>query len=155
MQILRLCFVFPIFASLLVVYVASQDADQQQIRSCEQAIAAAEGRNDAAPFKRILANDWMVIAPDGNVRHKDETVQDFLDHQNETRPYVVTLEDLRVDVFGNTAVATFTREYHGRIGEAKGKVMRGSVVDVFTKANGEWKLRFSKPMPVLPDNRAM
>ena len=136
-----------LFLALVVSPIArAQSTDEQDIRSAELAIAAAEGRNDSGPFKKYIADDWLTVTPDGRVTHKEDVVRDIAEHEGQIKPYFAKLTDLRVDIFGDTAVATFVREYHGTSGEAKGKVMSGQVVDVFTKSGGTWRLRYTKAM---------
>src|SRR5581483_12212295 len=112
----------------------SQTNDQEQIKSAEMDLAAAEHRSESPAFKKMMAEDWMTITPDGRVLHKDDVVRSVAEHEGERTPYIVKLVGLRVDIFGGTAVASFIREYHGVSGEAKDQVMRESVADVFTKS---------------------
>jgi len=130
----------------------AQSSDQEQIKSAEMDLAAAEHRSESATFKKIMAEDWMTVTSDGRVLHKDDVVRNVAEHEGERKPYIVRLVALRVDLFGDTAVASFTREYHGVSGEAKDKVMRESVVDVFTKSAGGWKMRYKKAMQMGQNN---
>jgi ketosteroid isomerase-like protein len=145
---LRIYVLFFTVVPLLAIPGRAQSIDEQQIRSAEETLASAEGRNDSGPYKRILADDWLAITPDGRVLKRDEIVQNISEHQGEVRPYAVKLSELRVDLFGDTAVVTFVREYYGRTGEAKGKVARESVVNVFTRVAGQWKSHYEKAMPL-------
>lgn len=70
----------------------------------------------------------MTVTPDGRALHEADIAQNSIGHEGEVKPYVMKLADIWVDVFGNTAFATFVREYHGKTGEAQGKVARESVV---------------------------
>jgi len=142
----------PCLILLLSAVLLAQSSDEQLVRSAEKALASAETRSDPAIFKLFLAADWITVTPDGGVLHKDEVVKDVTDHEGERRPYRVELSGMRVDLFGDTAVASFTREYHGESGEAEGRMTRESVVDVFTKVDGKWKVRFSKGIPVAAAN---
>ena len=130
----------------------AQTSDQEQIKSAEMDLAAAEHRSDSEPYKKIMAEDWITVTPDGRVLHRDDVTRNVAEHEGERRPYIVKLAGLRVDVFGDTAVASFTREFHGVSGEAKDKVMRESVVDMFTKSAGGWKMRYEKAVPMPESN---
>lgn len=145
-----------LLAALLLVWgllnfspgLRAQSSDEEQIKSVEMELAAAEHRSESAPFKKTMADDWMTVTPEGRVLHRDDVVQNLMAHEGERMPYIVKLVDLRVDVFGDTAVASCTREYHGVSGEAKGKVTRESVVDVYTKTTNGWKMRYKKAVPM-------
>ena len=115
-------------------------------------LASAEHRSDSGAYKKVMAEDWMTVTPDGRVLHKDDVVRNVAEHEGERKPYIVKLVDVRVDLFGDTAVASFTREYHGVSGEAKDKVMRESVTDVFTKSAAGWKMRYEKAVPTGQNN---
>lgn len=143
-----------LFSSLLCfsLKLRAQASDQEQIKSAETDLAAAEHRNDSAVYKKIMAVDWMTVTQDGRLLHRDDVVRGVSEHEGERKPYIVKLAGLRVDMFGDTAVASFTREYHGISGEAKGKVMRESVVDVFTKTPAGWKMRYEKGVPLPEGN---
>ena len=149
-ETMRLSVAILLLSSLLCFSpeLRAQTSDQEQIKSVEMELAAAEHRSDSAPFKKVMADDWMTVTQEGRVLHRDDVVQSLVEHEGERTPYIVKLVDLRVDVFGDTAVASCTREYHGVSGEAKGKVMRESVVDVFTKTTSGWKMRYKKAVPL-------
>ena len=126
----------------------AQSAGEAQIRSHEQMLASAETHSRSAPYKRILSDDWLTVTPDGRVLHKSEILNNISEHEGAARPYRVELTGMRVDVFGDTAIASYVREYHGLEGEAQGRVMRESVVDVFTKSGDQWSERFEKAVPL-------
>ena len=126
----------------------AQTSDADQIKSAETDLAAAEYRSDSAVYKKVMADDWLTVTPDGRTLHRDDILRGVAEHEGERKPYIVKLVGIRVDVFGQTAVASFTREYHGITGEAKDKVMRESVVDVYTRTPSGWKMRYDKSVPM-------
>jgi len=135
---------------LMAAFASAQSSDEQQVRAAEQSLAQAESRNDSAPVKAMLATDWVTVTPDGRVLQKDEIVNSIAEHEGQMKPYVVELADLKVVVAGQNAFCTFIREYHGTMGEAKDKVARQSVVHVFAKSTGTWKLHYERAQPI-PD----
>jgi ketosteroid isomerase-like protein len=131
--------------------VHAQSKDAEEIKSAEMDLAAAEHRSESAPFKKLMADDWITITPEGRVLHREDMVRNIAEHEGQRTPYIVKLVGLRVDVFGDMAVASCTREYHGISGEAEGSVRRESVVDVYTKTGGGWKMRYAKAVPLGAD----
>jgi hypothetical protein len=73
---------------------------------------------DAAALTRIYADDFIGIGPSGTVRTKPQVISDFT--SRELKFQSITTDDVRVRVYGNTAVET------GRstmIGQDKGKAV--------------------------------
>jgi len=54
---------------------------------------------------------------------------------------------MHIFVFGDAAVAAYTKEFVGTEGEVAGKTRRQGFIDVFTKSASGWKLHFTKAEP--------
>ena len=108
---------------------AVRQQDQERIRA---QIAA-----DTIALRRIYADDFLGIGPTGVVRNKAEVIADFTTHAL-TYQSITTVE-VRVRVYGNTAVET------GRstmVGQDKGKDVprENRFTRVWVMTDGRWQL---------------
>jgi ketosteroid isomerase-like protein len=108
---------------------AVQQQDQERIRA---QIAA-----DTLALRRIYADDFLGIGPTGVVRNKAEVISDFTSHALSYQS--ITTAEVRVRVYGNTAVET------GRstmVGQDRGKpVPRDNrFTRVWVMTAGRWQL---------------
>jgi ketosteroid isomerase-like protein len=106
----------PIIAALVLSTVSSAIAQQQSARpraatSAEQAVQQQDRERihaqitaDTLALRRIYANDFLGIGPTGVVRNKAEVIADFTSHA--LRYQSITTAEVRVRVYGNTAVET-------------------------------------------------
>ena len=111
----------------------SDAAISQTLQAMEQAWLDAEKNNDAAAFEQIVADDWIAVNPDGKSRTKAETAAEI----KTAHVLSATLGDMRVRVFGDTALVTGTDD---EITMTDGKKSSDHYVwtDVFMKRNGKW-----------------
>ena len=118
---------------------AVQQQDQERIRA---QIAA-----DTIALRRIYADDFLGIGPTGVVRNKTEVIADFTAH---TLTYQsITTAEVRVRVYGNTAVET------GRstmVGQDRGKAVPrdNRFTRVWVMADGKWLLVANHYSPMTP-----
>ena len=63
-------------------------------------------------------------------------------------PVRFVAKNMRVDLFGDTAVVTYIKEY--RQAPDTMKTFDEDITDVFTKSFGGWRLRFTKVGTVPP-----
>ena len=108
---------------------AVQQQDQDRIRA---QIAA-----DPIALRRIYADDFLGIGPTGVVRNKAEVIADFTTHALTYQS--ITTAEVRVRVYGNTAVET------GRstmVGQDKGKDVprENRFTRVWVMTDGRWQL---------------
>jgi ketosteroid isomerase-like protein len=92
-----------------------------------------EKSHDTAAFEKVVADDWIAITPDGKSQTKAErTAEIKAAHTNSA-----TMSDMKVRVFGDTAVVTGTDD---EITRENGKKTSNHCVwtDVFVKRNGKW-----------------
>jgi len=108
---------------------AVQQQDQERIR--------AQITADTLALRRIYADDFLGIGPTGVVRNKAEVIADFTSHSLSYQS--ITTAEVRVRVYGNTAVET------GRstmVGQDRGKpVPRDNrFTRVWVMTAGRWQL---------------
>lgn len=96
----------------------------------------AQLKNDGAWFRRMFADDYMFVLPDSTVVTKEEFVKDL-----ESRDLVwesVSGRDMRVRVYGNTAIVT--GQFFGK-GRYKGTAVdeHQLFTSVWIRRNGQWQ----------------
>jgi conserved hypothetical protein len=133
-----------IFTTVSIALAQKQSARRNQNRSVEQVIRQLDyeriqaqiGAN-ALALNRIYADDFIGIGPSGTVRTKAQVISDFT--SADLKFQSITTDDVRVRVYGNTAVET------GRstmIGQDKGKAVPrdNRFTRVWVKQDGRWRL---------------
>ena len=138
-----------IVAALVLSAVSSaiaqqQSAQTQDAASTEQAVQQqdqvrirAQITADTIALRRIYADDFLGIGPTGVVRNKAEVIADFTTHALTYQS--ITTAELRVRVYGNTAVET------GRstmVGQDRGKDVprENRFTRVWVMTDGRWQL---------------
>ena len=121
-----------------------QSARRDQRKSVEQVIRQldheriqAQIHADRVALDRIYADDFIGIGPSGTVRTKPQVLADFTSHDLNFQS--ITTDDVRIRVYGNTAVET------GRtttVGQDKGKVVPrdNRFTRVWIRRQGRWRL---------------
>ena len=106
----------PIIAALVVSTVSSAIAQQPSTRArnattTETAVQRQDQKRihaqitaDTLALRRIYADDFVGIGPTGVVRNKAEVIADFTSHALTYQS--ITTAEVRVRVYGNTAVET-------------------------------------------------
>jgi ketosteroid isomerase-like protein len=127
----------------LVVGVAIPTASQQPhgdsaataktLQSIERAWLNAEKNHEAAAFEEFVADDWIAITPDGKRQTKPERAAEI----EASHIASATMGDMKVRVFGDTAVVTGNDD---EVNEEGGKNSNSHYIwtDVFVKRNGKW-----------------
>ena len=110
---------------------------EQAVRQQDEQRIHAQISADANALQRIYADDFIGIGPTGVVRNKAQVIADFTSH--ELTYQSITTADVRVRIYGSTAVET------GRstmIGRDKGKdVPRDNrFTRVWVLKEGRWQL---------------
>ncbi|MGH9162969.1 MAG: nuclear transport factor 2 family protein [Vicinamibacteraceae bacterium] len=110
-------------------------ARQELIRVANEWDRAMVG-NDAEAIGRYMAEDWIIIGSDGSVGDKPTFLQ--LVKSGTLRHDEMTSEDVRVRVYGDTAVVTGRGVSGGKYqGQAFREVERSSCV--FVRHEGQWR----------------
>ena len=120
---------------------------QEEILKLEEEFGQAMIKNDAEAIGRFLADDWIIVDPDGGIIDRshflDVIKSGALSHER------MNSDDTRVRIYENTATVT-------ALTTTKGKFMgqefttQERATDVFVKQNGRWQCvltqltRFSK-----------
>ena len=92
--------------------------------------------NDAGAIGRYMAEDWTIIGPDGSIGDKPTVLE--LVKSGTLSHDVMTSDDVRVRVYGDTAVVTARGVSGGQYrGEPFREVERSSCV--FVRQEGQWR----------------
>ena len=118
----------------------SDAAVSEALQAIEQTWIKAENHHDAATFERIVADDWIGIEPGGKRQTKAERAADI----KASPGGAATIGNLKVRVFGDTAVVTGTDDEITKDGKESHLVW----TDVFLKRNGKWQAVASQTSPV-------
>ena len=119
---------------------------EKEILKLEEELTQTEMRLDVDALDRIYADDFIGIGPSGTVRTKPQVISDFT--SGNLKFQSITTEDVRVRVYGNTAVET------GRstmIGQDKGKAVPrdNRFTRVWIKEVGRWRLVANHYSPLI------
>jgi ketosteroid isomerase-like protein len=136
--IAHICFLGLMIAVTVPVQARQAKVDSvagisQTLQSVEQSWLDAEKNHDEAAFEKLVADDWIAISPDGKSQTKAERAAEI----KGTHISSATLGDMKVRVFGDTAVVTGTDD---EVTMTDGKKSSEHYVwtDVFVKRNGKW-----------------
>ena len=109
---------------------------EEELLKLEKAFAEAIVKNDPEAIGRLVADDWIIIDPDGGIvdrkRFFEVIKSGALTHE------MMESEDFRVRVYGDSSVVT-------GVTRTKGKFMgqefstRERATDVFVKRDGRWQ----------------
>ncbi len=114
---------------------------QEEVSKLEKEFSQAIVKNDAGAVGRFLADDWIIIDPDGGIIDRASflgTIESgVLTHE------MMESDDTRVRIYGNTAIVTALTTTKGKF---SGQVFttQERVTDVFVKQNGRWLCTFSQ-----------
>ena len=116
--------------------VAPGQSVEQEVMQMEREWTEAPMHHDATPLERIVADDWVGINWDGKTYTKAQIIGDI--KSGAFRMDSVTLDPIKVRVFGDTAVATGGDTEKSQY---QGKDSSGHYVwtDVYLKRNGHWQ----------------
>jgi ketosteroid isomerase-like protein len=108
----------------------------QQVRAVLQEMIQADLDGDAAALDRTTTDDYTITRDNGVVRTKAETLQGIKDRTTKFDSFDAS--DIRVRIYGDTAVVTFHEDIKG---SRAGKDMSGQFreVRVFVKQGRNWR----------------
>ena len=110
---------------------------EQAIRQADQERIQAQIHADAPALDRLYAADFLGVGPSGTVRSKAQVIADFT--SGELKFQIITTDEVRVRVYGDTAVETGLSTM---VGQDKGKAVPRDTrfTRVWVKQNGAWRL---------------
>jgi len=136
-----------VLAGVLYAAKAQNSADagaERYIKESEGQWAEAGFKHDTATVDRILADDFVGVAPDGSLYRKAE---ELANTKSNTEGFVSN-HVVQVDVrfFGNAAVAQGSEAWQRPNGE------RGRYVwtDTWIKRNNKWQVVAAEDLPLPP-----
>jgi ketosteroid isomerase-like protein len=114
---------------------------KEELLKLEQEFALAVANNDADAIDGFLADDWIIVEPDGGIIDKARFLEVIksgaLSHET------MQSDDIGVRLYGNTAVVT-------GLSTSKGKFMgqdftsHERATDIFVKQNDRWLCVFTQ-----------
>jgi ketosteroid isomerase-like protein len=113
---------------------------QEEILRLEKEFSQAIAKNDAEAVGRFLADDWIIIDPDGGIIDRASFLgvikSGALTHET------MESDDTRVRIYGDTAIVTALTTTKGKF---NGQVFttQERATDVFVKQNGRWQCALS------------
>jgi ketosteroid isomerase-like protein len=124
---------------------------QQAILQVEQEVFTAIKDQDTSALERILTDDFVYRSPGS----QEVTKADFL-KLSASFPYkIVSIwgEEMKVNVYGNTAVTTGLQFAKTQTGDGKEETTVVMFTDVFVKQKGKWMLSLAHAvdLPQIPD----
>jgi ketosteroid isomerase-like protein len=134
-------------ATLTTVPAHAQSSVEEQIKKMERDRAAAVVKGDVALLEGLTADDYILINANGQVSDKATTMSNI-----KTGVIKLTaneVSDMKVRVYGDTAVVTGKSSAKGTIGgrELKGPVM---FTRVYVKMKGKWQSVAFQQTPIVP-----
>jgi hypothetical protein len=108
------------------------------ITQYEHHAAAADIIGDSSFYQKNLADDWSDGMSNGEFQTKKQLISDLAGKEHNIT-FHETLSDIKVRVYGDTAVATYTEMYDALNG---GERVAKTIIttDTFAKIEGQWKL---------------
>jgi ketosteroid isomerase-like protein len=128
-----------VIASLFVFVMlgsARAQSDEEQLKKLETDRAAAVVKGDVATLEKQTSDDYTLINMNGQMSGKPQMVNAFKTGQ--TKHTSDELSDMKVRVYGNTAVITGKADVKGTLGgkDATGQIM---FTRVYVKKGGQWQ----------------
>ena len=107
------------------------------VTKLENDTVKADLANDKAFYQKVLAEDWTG-GDSGGAWFTKADVLKMMDNTKDNKTNSEKLSDLKVRVYGNTAVATYKDTYDAMMmGQHRSQTVIGT--DTFVKMGGEWK----------------
>jgi len=128
------------FALTASCRMKSYDAESELLK-LEKDFADAVVSNHAEAIGKFLADDWVIVDPDGSMIDKARFLgvikSGQLTHE------LMESEDLRVRSYGNSAVVTALTKTKGKFAGQE-FMTRERATDFFVKQGGRWQCVFSQ-----------
>ena len=124
--------------SLVAVSVAQQNT-VAAITKIENDSIKADLTNDKTFYQKTLADDWTFGYSDGVWWTKADLLKQLADHPEKNKTNKEEFSDLKVRVYGSTAIATYTDSFDALV-NGEHEVRTVITTDTFVKIGGEWKV---------------
>ena len=109
--------------------------EEDAVLRLEEEFSRAIIKNDAGAVERFLADDWIIIDPDGSIidraRFLGVIESGVLTHE------MMESENTRVRIYGNAAIVTALTTTKGKF-SGQAFTTQERATDVFVKQNGRW-----------------
>jgi ketosteroid isomerase-like protein len=122
------------------------DATVGEILRLEREIGAAIGRGDAATAGRIWSDDYQYVGSDGKAYTKAERLALTKPPAPDAPPTVGSVDDVRVRVFGDTAVALVWTTWRTSV-DGRERVLKFVATHVWVRETGSWRLNTAQVGP--------
>lgn len=144
-KILFFIFILPILSTAVFAQKtdpktnAKQTKIEAELMQIERDIGQANIRRDKAFFERIEADEFIFTDSGGGITTKAEDVASLDKPAGEFKLISYEVDEMKVSVYGNTAVVTgrTTTVLRGKEREITNK---SRFTDVFVKRDGRWQL---------------
>jgi ketosteroid isomerase-like protein len=125
---------------------AAAPSVEDQLKKMEKDRAAAVVKGDVATLEKLTSDDYILINANGQLSDKPTTMNNI--KTGNIKLTANDVSDLKVRVYGNTAVVTGKSNATGTIGgrELKGPVM---FTRVYVKNNGKWQSVAFQQTPIV------
>jgi len=133
----NIAFLLASMLSLAVLLsVAWAASAEEELKKLETDRAAAVVKGDVATLEKQTSDDYTLINMNGQMSDKSKMVSAFKSGQ--TKLTSDELSDMKVRVYGNTAVITGKADVKGTLGgrDATGQIM---FTRVYVKKGGQWQ----------------
>ena len=121
--------------SLTLGQVRRNTVQEEEVLRLEKEFSHAIVQNDAGAVGQFLADDWIIIDPDGGIVDKARFLgvieSGALTHE------MMESDDTRVRIYGNTAIVTALTTTKGKF-SGQAFTTQERATDVFVKHNGRW-----------------
>ncbi len=109
---------------------------EEELKKLETNRAAAVVKGDVATLEKQTSDDYTLINMNGQMSDKSQMVNAFKTGQSKLTSD--ELSDMKVRVYGNTAVITGKADVNGTLGgkDATGQIM---FTRVYVKKGGQWQ----------------
>ena len=126
----------PLILNTRALQNSTTNSEEAEVRRTEFDWGQAYERKDLAALDRVMADEYILTDPLGNVRNKAETLAAI--KTNEVNFESTESDDVNVRINGDTAVVTGRSTFRGRY---KGWSMSGQYqyTDVLVKRRGTWQ----------------
>ena len=123
----------------------------EELTRLEEDWGRAMVQNDAEAIGRFMADDWVIIGPDGSMSDKATFLA--LVKSGDLTHDVMDSDEIHIRVYGDVAVVT-ARTVSG--GQYRGQSFRGleRASDVFVRQAGEWRCVLTHLSRIAPTGSA-